>query len=80
MLYTVLESVSQEKTVDTHIAHIWRPRIFGLQYSEAKSVKAYRSAAFDLSDLKFGMEPNVDPLQLFPRGQDEIPTFQPFQK
>ena len=76
VFYTVLESLSQDKTVDTHIDHFWRPRIFGLQYSEAETKKANRSGMLDLSDPKFGMWPYVWPLRLGLWGQSRIPTFQ----
>ena len=36
--------MSQDKTVDTHISNFWWPRIFGLQYCEAKTVTAVRAA------------------------------------
>ena len=53
MFLAILESVSQEETVDTHIGHFWWPRIFGLQYCEAKTIEARRKKVGGLSDLKF---------------------------
>ena len=49
--------MSQEETVDTHIGHIWRPRIFGLQYCEAKTLEALRKEGPGASGLKLTMEP-----------------------
>ena len=54
---TFLESVSQEETIDTHIGHIWRPRIFGLQYYEAKTLGALRKEGPGASGLKLTGEP-----------------------
>ena len=43
------------ESVDTHIDHIWRPQIFGLQYCEAEASAASRKKAGGLRRLKFGM-------------------------
>ena len=61
----ILESGGQMESVDTHIDHIWWPRIFGLQYCEAKTSKAARSAAHGLSRPKIGMRPQEGHIQLW---------------
>ena len=63
MVLAILESVSQEQNVDTHIDHFWWPRIFDLCYCEADILTDSRSASLDISDLKFGMEPSMGNLQ-----------------
>ena len=65
MFLLILVSVSQMETVDTHIDHFWWPQIFDLHYCEAAILTGSRSASLDLSDLKFGMEPNMGNLQLW---------------
>ena len=63
MVLAILESVSQEQNVDTHIDHFWWPRIFDLYYCEADILTDSRSASLDLSYLKFGKEPSMGNLQ-----------------
>ena len=35
----VWESRRQAESIDTHIDHVWRPRIFGLYFTEAKTLR-----------------------------------------
>ena len=57
--------MSQEETVDTHIGHIWWPRIFDLQYCEAKTLEALRKEGPWASGLKLTVDPfGVHPHQL----------------